>query len=326
MDSLKTAHRTLMMEADALRHVADSIDARFQSVVQCILKSKGRLIVTGIGKSGNIAQKIVATLVSTGQPAVFMLAKKLRTQNHSADAIHGDLGTIQKHDIVLCISKSGDSPEIKVLVPLVKSLGNPLVAMVSNAKSFLHRHADEVLFVPVEREACPNNLAPTVSTTAQLAMGDALAVALMEQRGFTSSDFARVHPGGALGKKLYTKVIDLLGANAAPAVAPSAPIQKVIVEISSKRLGATAVVDKKKLVGVITDGDIRRMLENADNLKSLKASDIMGKSPKTIDAASLAVEAFQLMEKHNITTLVVMSGEQYKGIIHLHDILKEGIF
>jgi arabinose-5-phosphate isomerase len=316
-DALKSAKRTLTLEAESLQHLAHSIDARFASVVKRILKSKGRLIVTGIGKSGNIAQKIVATLVSTGQPAVFM---------HAADAIHGDLGTIQKHDIVLCISKSGDSPEIKVLVPLVKSLGNPLVAMVSNTKSFLHRHADEVLFVPVEREACPNNLAPTVSTTAQLAMGDALAVVLMEQRGFTSSDFARVHPGGALGKKLYTKVSDLLGQNSAPVVTPKSPIKKVIVEISSKRLGATAVVDNKHLVGVITDGDIRRMLEKASDIKSLTAAAIMGKSPKTIDAASLAVEAFQLMEKHNITTLVVMSGEQYKGIIHLHDILKEGIF
>lgn len=316
-DVLQSAKRTLSLEAESLRNLAASIDERFVAVVKRILKSKGRLVVTGIGKSGNIAQKIVATLVSTGQPAVFM---------HAADAIHGDLGTVQKQDIVLCISKSGDSPEIKVLVPLVKSLGNPLVAMVSNTKSFLHRHADEVLFVPVEREACPNNLAPTVSTTAQLAMGDALAVALMEQRGFTSRDFARVHPGGALGKKLYTKVSDLLGSDAAPAVSPQASIKKVIVEISSKRLGATAVVEKKKLVGVITDGDIRRMLENADNLKSLTANDIMGKSPKTVDASSLAVEAFQLMEKHNITTLVVMNGELYKGIIHLHDILKEGIF
>lgn len=316
-DILRSARQTVSLESEALQQLSSSIDARFSSVVQRVLKSKGRLVVTGIGKSGNIAQKIVATLVSTGQPALFM---------HAADAIHGDLGAIQKHDLVLCISKSGDSPEIKVLVPLVKSLGNPLIAMVSNDKSFLHKHADEVLFVPVQREACPNNLAPTVSTTAQLAMGDALAVALMEQRGFTSGDFARVHPGGALGKKLYTRVSDLLGANAAPAVSPQAPIKKVIVEISSKRLGATAVLDKKKLVGVITDGDIRRMLEKSADIKAHTAASIMGKSPKTIDADALAVEAFQLMEKHNITTLVVMKGAQYTGIIHLHDILKEGIF
>lgn len=316
-DILASARRTLNLEADGLHKLASSIDVRFSAAVQRVLKSKGRLVVTGIGKSGNIAQKMVATLVSTGQPAVFM---------HAADAIHGDLGTIQKHDVVLCISKSGDSPEIKMLVPLVKSLGNPLIAMVSNAKSFLHQHADEVLYVPVEREACPNNLAPTVSTTAQLAMGDALAVALMERRGFTTQDFARVHPGGALGKKLYTKVGDLLGTDAAPAVSPQAAIKKVIIEISSKRLGATAVLDKKKLVGVITDGDIRRMLEKAGDIKTLTASAIMGTSPKTIEADALAVEAFQRMEKHNITTLVVMKGEQYKGIIHLHDILKEGIF
>ena len=309
--------RTIRLEAEAVAGLAEQVNEDFAAVARLLFGMKGRLVVSGIGKSAIIGQKIVATFNSTGTPAIFM---------HAADAIHGDLGTIQKQDIVLCISKSGDSPEIKVLVPLVKSLGNPLVAMVSNAKSFLHRHADEVLFVPVEREACPNNLAPTVSTTAQLAMGDALAVALMEQRGFTSRDFARVHPGGALGKKLYTKVSDLLGSDAAPAVSPQASIKKVIVEISSKRLGATAVVDKKKLVGVITDGDIRRMLENADNLKSLTARDIMGKSPKTVDASSLAVEAFQLMEKHNITTLVVTNGELYKGIIHLHDILKEGIF
>jgi arabinose-5-phosphate isomerase len=314
---LSSATRTLQLEGDALLGQAKLLDARFEAVVRLLLKSKGRLVVTGIGKSGNIAQKIVATLVSTGQPALFM---------HAADAIHGDLGTIQKNDVVLCISKSGDSPEIKVLVPLVKSMGNTLIGMVSNERSFLGKHANHVLHTPVAQEACPNNLAPTVSTTLQLAMGDALAVALMEHRGFSTGDFARVHPGGALGKKLYTRVQDLLGSDAAPHVKPSDSIKKVIVEISSKRLGATAVLEKGILAGVITDGDIRRMLGSNVDIGKLKASDIMGRSPKTIENNALAVEAFQIMEKFNITTLIVLQEEKYKGIIHLHDILKEGIF
>jgi arabinose-5-phosphate isomerase len=314
---ISSAKRTLELEGNALMNLANSVDAPFEQVVRILLCSKGRLVVTGIGKSGNIAQKIVATLVSTGQPALFM---------HAADAIHGDLGTIQKHDVVLCISKSGDSPEIKVLAPLVKSMGNTLIGMVSNEKSFLAKHADFVLHTPTVQEACPNNLAPTVSTTLQLAMGDALAVALMEQRGFSAGDFARVHPGGALGKKLYTRVNDLLGSDAAPQVTPSSSIKQVIVEISSKRLGATAVIDKGKLAGVITDGDIRRMLGGKSDLAKIKACDIMGRSPKTIEANALAVEAFHLMEKHNITTLVVVQDSKYKGIVHLHDILKEGIF
>ncbi len=309
--------RTLQLEGEALLHQCNSIDSRFEQVVKLLLRSKGRLVVTGIGKSGNIAQKMVATLISTGQPAVFM---------HAADAIHGDLGTIQKHDCVLCISKSGDSPEIKMLAPLVKSMGIPLIAMVGNEKSFLFRHADHVLFTPISAEACPNNLAPTVSTTVQLAMGDALAVALMEQRGFTAGDFARVHPGGALGKKLYTRIGDLVGTDAKPAVTVSTPVRTVIVEISSKRLGATVVLDRTNVVGVITDGDIRRMLESRNDIGKLKASDIMGKSPKTIESTALAVEAFQVMEKHNITTLIVLEKGKYKGIVHLHDILKEGIF
>ena len=314
---LTSAMRTLQLEGNALLNQAAAIDTRFEEVVKLLLRCKGRLVVTGIGKSGNIAQKIVATMISTGQPALFM---------HAADAIHGDLGTIQKNDVVLCISKSGDSPEIKVLVPLVKSMGHPLIAMASNTKSFLCKHANYVLHTPVAEEACPNNLAPTVSTTLQLAMGDALAVALMEQRGFSVQDFARVHPGGALGKKLYTRVSDLLGVNSAPQVAPSSPIKQVIVEISSKRLGATAVIDKDKLLGVITDGDIRRMLGGKADIAKMKASQIMGHSPKTIEGSALAVEAFQLMESHSITTLIVLQDGKYKGIIHLHDILKEGIF
>ena len=314
---LTSARRTLELEGNALLQLAKSVDTRFEEVVQLVMRCKGRLIITGIGKSGNIAQKMVATMVSTGQPAIFM---------HAADAIHGDLGTIQKHDIVLCISKSGDSPEIKVLAPLVKSMGNKLIGMVSNEKSYLAKHSDFLLHTPTTKEACPNNLAPTVSTTLQLAMGDALAIALMEQRGFGASDFARVHPGGALGKKLYTRVYDLLGSDAAPQVAPTSSIKQVIVEISSKRLGATAVIEKGKLAGVITDGDIRRMLGSKMELTKTKASDIMGRSPKTIESSALAVEAFHMMEKFNITTLVVLQDGKYKGIIHLHDILKEGIF
>ncbi len=273
--------------------------------------------MTGIGKSGNIAQKLVATFISTGQPAVFM---------HAADAIHGDLGTVQKEDIVLCISKSGDSPEIKVLVPLLKSMGNTLIGMVSNHKSFLAKNCDHILHIPIVREACPNNLAPTTSTTAQLAMGDAVAVALMESRGFSSKDFAKYHPGGALGKKLYVKVGDLLSAYNAPAVSPDAVIKDVIIEISTKRLGATAVIDKNKLVGVVTDGDLRRMLQKSTDIKKVTAKDIMSRSPKTIEVDALAVEAFQKMESHNITTLIVVEKKKYCGIVHLHDILKEGIF
>lgn len=305
------------MEGDALLSLSNSIDHRFEAVVQLLLKIEGRLVVTGVGKSAIIAQKLVATFNSTGQPALFM---------HAADAIHGDLGYVQKGDVVLCISKSGDSPEIKALVPLVKSLGNELIGMYSNDQSFLAKNSDYILFTPIEREACPNNLAPTTSTTAQLAMGDALAVALMEQRGFTSRDFARYHPGGALGKKLYTKVSDLLGTNSNPQVTKDASVREVIMEISSKRLGATAVTDGNELLGIITDGDLRRMLEKNKDISSTKAADIMSTSPKTIQQDTLAVEAFGLMESNSITTLIVLNKTSYRGIIHLHDILKEGIF
>ncbi len=316
-DIQESAKRTLNTEAGAISKLAENIGDDFEKVIKAILRSKGRLVVTGIGKSGNIAQKLVATFISTGQPAIFM---------HAADAIHGDLGNVQKGDMVLCISKSGDSPEIKVLVPLVKSMGNPLIGMVSNDKSFLARQSDLLLHIPIEREACPNNLAPTTSTTVQLAMGDAVAVALMEQRGFTSVDFAKYHPGGALGKKLYVRVSDLLGANSAPRVSTSAKIKDVIIEISSKRLGATAVMDKEILVGVITDGDIRRMLEKNEDIKKITALNIMSRNPRVIEASSLAVEAFQVMEQNNITALIVVDKKKYRGIIHLHDILKEGIF
>ena len=315
--TLESARRTLKMESSAIESMADQLNEDFDVVVKKLLKSNGRLVITGIGKSGNIAQKLVATFISTGQPAVFM---------HAADAIHGDLGNVHKNDIVLCISKSGDSPEIKVLVPLLKSMGTTLIGMVSNVHSFLGKQSDHILHTPVEKEACPNNLAPTTSTTLQLALGDALAVALMECRGFTAKDFARYHPGGALGKKLYVKVADLLGNNSDPAVKPDTPIKDVIIEISSKRLGATAVLDKSGLVGVITDGDLRRMLQHKADFSKLKAKDIMSVQPRTIESSELAVEAFHVMESNHITSLIVLKAGKYKGIIHLHDILKEGIF
>jgi arabinose-5-phosphate isomerase len=314
---IESAIRTIQMEAEAVQALVPFIDDRFEKIVKLILKSKGRLVVTGVGKSANIAQKLVATYNSTGQPAVYM---------HAGDALHGDLGNVQKNDIVLCISKSGDSGEIKFLVPLVKSMGNVLIGMVSNVNGFLAKQSDHLLITTVTREACPNNLAPTTSTTAQLAMGDALAVALMESRGFTARDFAKYHPGGALGKKLYVKMKDLLGDNSKPMVSPSTPIKDVIIEISSKRLGATAVIEKNKLVGVITDGDIRRMLEKGGDIKKLVAKDIMAKSPRVMDASELAVNGFQLMESNSITQLIVVNGDRYQGIVHLHDILKEGIF
>jgi arabinose-5-phosphate isomerase len=254
---------------------------------------------------------------STGQPALFL---------HAADAIHGDLGNLQKHDVLLCISKSGDSPEIKVLIPLVRSMGNVVIGMTANENSFLASKSDHLLHTPIEKEACPNNLAPTTSTTVQLAVGDALAVALMDQRGFTSSDFAKYHPGGALGKKLYTRMGDLLGDNSKPSVSPETPVQKVILEISSKRLGATAVLSGKTLKGVITDGDIRRMLERGADIQKTKAKDIMNPTPKTLDATELAVNGFHMMESKQITQIVVTKNGEYAGIVHLHDILKEGIF
>lgn len=317
IDIRESAVRTLRLESEAISGLIDYVNQSFEDVVKLLLKSKGRLVVTGIGKSANIAQKLVATFNSTGQPAVFM---------HAADAIHGDLGNVQKDDVVLCISKSGDSPEIKVLVPLLKSMGNRLVGMVANQQGFLAKHSDYVLSTPIEKEACPNNLAPTTSTTAQLAMGDALAVALMECRGFTSKDFAKYHPGGALGKKLYVKVGDILDTDLKREVSANASMKEVIVAISKGRAGAVVVVSKGKVEGIITDGDIRRMLERNVDIQTTVAKEVMSKSPRTIDAQSLAVEAFHIMEQNNINQLVVLKGEKFKGIIHLHDILKEGIF
>lgn len=311
------AKRTIQQEAEAIDKLKDFVDDNFADSVEQIYKSKGRVIITGIGKSANIAGKIVATLNSTGTPSIFM---------HAADAIHGDLGNIQSDDIVICISKSGNTPEIKVLVPLIKMLGNKVIAIVGNTNSFLSQNADIVLNSTVEMEACPNNLAPTSSTTAQLVVGDALAVCLLEIRGFTSSDFARYHPGGALGKMLYLTVGDISKNNEMPKVKPNENIKNIIIEISSKRLGATAVVDNNKIVGVITDGDLRRMLQNDEfDINKTTAIDIMNKNPKTILESEKAVVALETMRKFNITNLLVTNNNEYMGFIHLHDILREGI-
>ena len=317
MDILELAKNTILQEAESIKKLADYIDEDFEKVVKVIYQSKGRVIITGIGKSANIAQKIVATLNSTGTPAIFM---------HAADAIHGDLGIIQDDDVIICISKSGNTPEIKVLVPLIKSRGNTLIGMVSSTDSFLGKQSDLVLKSTVDKEACPNKLAPTNSTTAQLVIGDAIAVCLLEYRGFSSDDFAKYHPGGALGKKLYMRVSDLYKNNEVPKVTEEENVKNVIIEISSKRLEATIVLDRsKKLIGIITDGDIRRMLQKYDSFENLKAKDIMSKNPKTVHKDELAINAFHLMENNHITQLVVMSKEKYIGMVHLHDILKEGI-
>lgn len=312
----KIAATTLLDEAEAVAALVSRIDESFTEVVNLILNTDGRVIITGIGKSANIAQKIAATLNSTGTPAIFM---------HAADALHGDLGMIRKSDVVICLSKSGNTPEIKVLVPLLKLYVNKLVAMVGNTTSYLANQADYVIDVSVKKEACPNNLAPTASTTAQLAMGDALAVCLLEARGFSTSDFAKYHPGGVLGKQLYLRVQDLSVNNEIPGVTYDESVKSVIIEITSKRLGATAVLEGNKLVGVITDGDIRRMLYRNQSIDELKASDIMSPNPKTIEKDALVSDALGLMRQNNITQLLVTDKDNYVGVIHLHDILKEGI-
>lgn len=313
---IKIAQTTLIDEAEAVADLVNRVDEDFVRVVELILQSQGRVIITGIGKSANIAQKIVATLNSTGTPAIFM---------HAADALHGDLGTIRKDDIVICLSKSGNTPEIKVLVPLLKLSVQSLVAMVGNTDSYLAKQADYVIDVSVKKEACSNNLAPTASTTAQLAMGDALAVCLLESRGFSTSDFARYHPGGAIGKQLYLRVQDLIINNEVPKVQADDSIKKVIIEITSRRLGVTAVLSGKKLAGVITDGDVRRMLYKNINMDQNKAEDIMTANPKTIEKNALVADALNIMRQNNITQLLVMGESEYVGVIHLHDILKEGI-
>ncbi len=315
-DILLLAKKALMLEIDGIKCVSERLNGDFVKAVNLILALNGRVIITGIGKSAIIAQKIVATFNSTGTPAVFM---------HAADAIHGDLGIIQQNDLVICISKSGNTPEIKILTPLLKQSGNILVGIVGDTQSFLAKQADIVLDTTIEQEACPHNLAPTTSTTAQLAMGDALAVCLVECREFTSSDFARYHPGGSLGKRLYLKVSDLAAQNEKPQVSLQTPIQQLIIEITKNRLGAVAVVEDEQIIGVVTDGDIRRMLEKGQFSDQLLAKDIMGKNPKTMDGAELAVNALTLMRERNISQLLVTADNKYAGIIHLHDLLKEGI-
>ena len=315
---LQTAKETILLESTAIANLAKLLDENFEKAVNFILNSNGRVIVTGIGKSANIATKIVATLNSTGTPAIFM---------HAADAIHGDLGNVQENDVVICLSKSGNTPEIKVLVPLIKNYGNKIIAITGNVDSFLGKNSDFPLNTFVEKEACPNNLAPTSSTTAQLVMGDALAVCLQDLRGFSSKDFAKYHPGGALGKRLYLRVSDLIKNNQTPKVDINSAIAEVIVEISEKRLGVTAVLEKEKIIGIITDGDIRRMLRTSTDITLFKAKDIMGKDPKTIYQDAMAIEALEKLEQGNITQiLVVDTQEKYIGVVHLHDLIKEGIF
>jgi arabinose-5-phosphate isomerase len=313
------AKNVLKEEAAAVLKLVDYIGPGFVGCVEAILALKGRVVVTGIGKSANIATKIVATLNSTGTPALFM---------HAADAIHGDLGMIQKEDFVICISKSGNTPEIKVLAPLLKRKGAKLAALVSNVDSYLAKNSDFVLDATVEREACPNNLAPTTSTTAALALGDALAVALLECRDFSSRDFASLHPGGSLGKKLYLKVSDIYHQNARPQVAETAGLKDIIIEISSKRLGATAVLNsEQKLSGIITDGDLRRMLTKFDltAIPQITAKDIMTAAPLTVTPETYAAEALQVMQQKNITQLIVAKSGNFEGFVHLHDLLKEGL-
>ncbi|EKY16785.1 MULTISPECIES: SIS domain-containing protein [Capnocytophaga] len=313
---ITSAKQTITEEAQAVAKLTDYIDDDFTKSVQYILQSKGRVVITGIGKSAIIANKIVATMNSTGTPAIFM---------HAADAIHGDLGIIQQDDVVICISKSGNTPEIKVLVPLLKRGNNKLIAITSNKNSVLAQQADSVLYAHVDKEACPNNLAPTTSTTAQLVLGDALAVCLLEMKHFGSSDFAKYHPGGALGKRLYLKVSDIVPHNQKPEVSPNTDIKKVIVEISEKMLGVTAVLNNHQIVGIVTDGDIRRMLSKTDSIKGLTAKDIMSANPKTIEVDCLAIDALHLMEKNKITQLLATKQGEYVGIIHLHNLIQEGL-
>lgn len=314
---IELAKSVIEKEAQAVEKLKPFIDDTFIEVLNIIYKSKGRLVITGIGKSAIIGNKIVATMNSTGTPAIFM---------HAADAIHGDLGIIQQNDVVMCISKSGNTPEIKVLVPLIKRMGNILIGLVSNTDSYLGIHSDYIIRTTVDAEACPNNLAPTSSTTTQLVMGDSMAVCLLKMRGFSQTDFAKYHPGGSLGKRLYLKVNDLIDREIRPCVNENESIQNTIINISQNRLGATAVLDKEgNLIGIITDGDVRRMVEKGTPITALSAKDIMSKNPKTINSNELAVNAFNIMEKNKITSVVVMEEGRYIGLIHIHDILREGI-
>lgn len=317
LDIKKNALKTIDLEADAIRSLSGSINDDFVKAVNIIHGLKGRVVISGIGKSALIAQKIVATFNSTGTPSIFM---------HAADALHGDLGIVQDGDVVIILSKSGNSPEIRALVPLIKNFGNTIIAVAGNTSSYLGRNAHIVLDTTVSQEACPNNLAPTASTTAQLVMGDALAVCLMQLKGFKEGDFAKFHPGGTLGKKLYLRVSDVFFDNERPLVLPDQNIKEVIVEMTRKRLGVTAVADaSEQLLGIITDGDLRRMLEKNTDIENISAADIMTKNPKTIQTDELAVSALDLMRRNAITQLVVVNEKKYMGIIHIHDLLKEGL-
>jgi arabinose-5-phosphate isomerase len=314
---LDAAVRTINMEAASIKGLIPLLNEDFEKAIDCLSSCKGRIVISGIGKSAIVAQKIVATFNSTGSPSIFL---------HAADAIHGDLGMIQQEDVVIVISKSGESPEIKVLLPLIRNFGNCLIAITGNLQSYLARKSDFVLNTTVEQEACPNNLAPTTSTTAQMVMGDALAVCLMMQKGFDMADFAKLHPGGTLGKKLYLRVADLYTDNQRPEVKADQPVKEVIMEITRNRLGVTAVTGTDgQLIGIITDGDIRRMLEKADSIQHIKARDILTINPKTIAPTEMAVNALDIMRKNEITQLVVTEGDTYCGIIHLHDLVKEGL-
>lgn len=315
---IQSALLTIELEAQSIAGLKEFINDDFEKSVETIHQSKGRVVITGIGKSAIVGQKIVATLNSTGTPALFM---------HAADAVHGDLGMVQKDDVVIIISKSGESPEIKVLVPLIKNFGNVLISIIGNRNSFLARESDHILDTTVAKEACPNNLAPTSSTTAQMVMGDALAVCLMELNEFTGRDFARYHPGGNLGKRLYLKVDDIYKINAKPRVLPSASLKDVIIEISKGRLGATAVTENNnKLTGIITDGDVRRMLEKISDVSNIRASDIITKNPKTAEPGILAVEALEILKHYDISQLIITEKDgTYLGILHLHDLIREGI-
>ena len=313
---LSLAEKTISHQSQAIGKLTTLLTEEFARAVECIHNSEGRVVISGIGKSAIIASKIVATLNSTGTPAIFM---------HAADAIHGDLGTIQKNDVVICISKSGNTPEIKMLVPLIKQGGNALIGITGNPGSYLGEKADFVLNTYVDKEACPNNLAPTTSTTAQLVMGDALAICLLDLRGFSEQDFAKFHPGGTLGKKLYLRVEDIARENLKPVVHTDTDVKAVIVEISEKMLGATAVLDGDRLVGVITDGDIRRMLNKYPNINGLKASDIMTTKPKTIEMGVLAVKALKEMRSLGISQLLAVDKGEYKGVVHLHNLINQGI-
>lgn len=313
---LSIAKRTLEIESKAVANLIDLLDEQFAYAVQHILESEGRVIVSGVGKSAIVASKIVATLNSTGTPAIFM---------HAADAIHGDLGTIQQNDVVICLSQSGNTPEIKALLPLLKTGNHKLIGITGNMDSALAKQADFILNTYVEKEACPNNLAPTTSTSAQMSMGDALAISLLELKGFSSSDFAKYHPGGALGKKLYLRVADIVANNQKPQVDIDAKVKDVIVEISEKMLGVTAVLDQGKVVGIVTDGDIRRMLSKYDNISGLTARDIMTSNPKTIDADTLAVKALKVLQEKSISQLLAFEGDSYAGVVHIHNLINEGI-